>query len=78
MSAYRTRRATLVAASALAAFTVAAPARAGTVTDWNSNASEVVHVIGSQGAPSIAHLAMVHLAMYDAVNAIDRRHKPYV
>jgi hypothetical protein len=78
MSAYRTRRAMLVVAFALAAFTVAAPARADTVTDWNSNASDAVHVIGGQGAPSIAHLAMVHLAMYDAVNAIDRRHKPYL
>ena len=31
-----------------------------------------------QGAPSIAHLAMVHAAVYDAVNAIDGGHEPYV
>ena len=31
-----------------------------------------------QGAASTAHLAMVHAAVYDAVNAIDGGHEPYV
>ena len=62
----------------LAGLTLSAPAQADSVTDWNKNASDVVHGIATQGAPSIAHLAMVHAAVYDAVNAIDRRHQPYV
>jgi len=31
-----------------------------------------------QGAPSIAHMAMVQAAVYDAVNAIDGGHEPYI
>ena len=31
-----------------------------------------------QGAVSTVHLAMVQVAVYDAVNAIDGGHEPYV
>jgi len=78
MRAHRACRGTLAAAVALAVLIVCAPARADSVTEWNKNASDVVHGIGQQGSPSIVHLAMVHAAVYDAVNAIDRRHEPYV
>jgi len=64
-----------VCASAL----VAAPsAGADTVTDWNKNATDVLIVDNSQGAVANAHLAMVEGAVYDAVNAIDRRYTPLV
>jgi hypothetical protein len=79
MRAHRACRGMLAAAAAvLTALTLSASARADSVTEWNQNASDVVHGIAGQGAPSIAHLAMVHAAVYDAVNAIDRRHEPYV
>jgi hypothetical protein len=78
MRTHRARRGILAVAAMLTALTLSAPAQADSVTDWNKNASDVVHGIAMQGAPSIPHLAMVHAAVYDAVNAIDRRHQPYV
>ena len=60
-------------------------ARADTVTDWNQVAAAALQSPGTaippgagQGAPSTAHLAMVHGAIYDAVNAIAGGHEPYV
>jgi hypothetical protein len=83
MRAHRARRGmrrhgTLVVAAALAMFAVSAPARADSVTDWNLNASNELQAVAGQGAASIAHLALVHIAIYDAVNAIDGRHEPYL
>jgi hypothetical protein len=77
MRQHPARRGTL-AVAVLAAVTLSAPARADTVTEWNQNASDAVHGIAGQGAVSIVHVAMVQTAVYDAVNAIDRRHEPYV
>jgi hypothetical protein len=68
----------------LAALAVSAPARADIVTEWNQIASDALQAGpaaggAGQGAVSIAHLAMVHGAIYDAVNAIEGcRHEPYV
>ena len=51
---------------------------------WNENAINVIGQPASanglaQGPPlSPLHLAMVHGAIYDAVNAIDGGHKPYI
>jgi hypothetical protein len=62
------------------AVTLAAPAiaRADAVTDWNQNASGVIFGLGQGPAISIPHLAIVHGAVYDAVNAIDRSREGYV
>src|ERR687895_188151 len=68
----------MLAVAVLAAVTLSTPARADTVTEWNQNASDAVHGIAGQGAISIVHIAMVQTAVYDAVNAIDRRREPYV
>jgi hypothetical protein len=43
---------------------------------WNLHAYNEL-VVG-QGPASIQHLAMVHGAVYDAVNAIDGRYQPYL
>ena len=55
------------------------------MTDWNQVAAAALQSPGTatppgagQGAVSTAHLAMVHGAVYDAVNAIDGSHEPYV
>ena len=60
---------------------VASPrvARADAVTDWNAIASNSIVVTASQ-PPQVSALsfAMVQGAVYDAVNAIDRGHRPYL
>jgi hypothetical protein len=84
MHATHPRRALLGGLAVLSALSIAAPANADTVTDWDQIAAAALQSPGTatppgagQGAPSIAHLAMVHAAVYDAVNAIDRGHEPY-
>jgi PAP2 superfamily len=52
-------------------------ARADVVTDWNMTAIRASQAAG-QPTPMLArNMAMVHAAIYDAVNAIDRRHAVY-
>ena len=54
-------------------------ARADTVTQWNQNAVTVLMGNLGQGPQlSVPHLAMVHGAVYDAVNAIDGSHEGYL
>jgi hypothetical protein len=56
-----------------------AVARANAVTDWNLNASNAIVVTAGQPPPvSALSFAMVQGAVYDAVNAIDRGHRPYL
>jgi hypothetical protein len=56
-----------------------APARADTVTDWNAYASAAIVSTAGQPPPvSVLSFAMVQGAVYDAVNAIDRGHRPYL
>ena len=66
---------------ALALVVLASPpvARADAVTDWNLIASNAIVVTAGQPPPvSVLHFAMVQGAVYDAVNAIDRGHRPYL
>ncbi|MBM3393795.1 MAG: hypothetical protein FJY37_03990 [Betaproteobacteria bacterium] len=53
-------------------------ARADTVLDWNEVLNEAITAqpVGPTEAPRI--MAMVNTAMYDAVNAIDMRHRSFV
>jgi len=72
------RRLLVLVASLLA---LAAPASAGadTVTDWNAHASNALFTVAGQPPPvGVQHMAMVHAAMYDAVNSIDRGYEPYL
>ena len=63
----------------LIALTSPTAARADAVTDWNLIASTTIVVNAGQPPPvSVLHFAMVHGAVYDAVNAIDRGHRPYL
>ena len=56
-----------------------APARADTVTDWNAYASTAIVANAGQPSPAaVLSFAMVQGAVYDAVNAIDRGHRPYL
>jgi hypothetical protein len=69
----------LLVAPALVALTSPTVARANAVTDWNLIASNAIVVTAGQ-PPHVAplSLAMVQGAVYDAVNAIDRGHQPYL
>ena len=69
----------LVLAAVLVVLAAPATARADTVTDWNGHASTALYNTAAQ-APTVGtlHMAMVHGAMYDAVNAIDGQYEPYV
>ena len=80
MLALRTRSLGLcLAAAALIALSASASARADTVTDWNVNAvNALVTKAGQSPTVSTVHLAMVHGAVYDAVNSIDERYEPYL
>ena len=69
----------LLIALALVALASPTVARADAVTDWNLIASNSIVVTAGQPPPvSVLHFAMVHGAVYDAVNAIDRGHRPYL
>ena len=69
----------LLVSLALVALVSPAVGRADAVTDWNLIASNSIVVTAAQPPPvSVLHFAMVHGAVYDAVNAIDRGHQPYL
>jgi hypothetical protein len=73
----------LFIAPALVALAAAPLVRADAVTDWNLIASNAIVLPPPAGAgqpPPVSALsfAMVHGAVYDAVNAIDRGHQPYL
>jgi hypothetical protein len=56
-----------------------APARADVITDWNQTTLKTQANVKEARTPIASRaLAMVHAAMYDAVNAIDQRFTPYV
>jgi hypothetical protein len=67
---------------ALLALAAPAAARADAVIDWNQHAIDalVAPPPGAAQAPPVSalHMAMVHGAVYDAVNAIDRGYQPYL
>ena len=84
----RKRRGTAVAVATVVFTTVLAlptigsavpPSARDQVFAWNQHTYNELIVVGGQPPPvSILNFAMVHGAMYDAVNAIDRRHEPYL
>jgi len=55
-----------------------APVRADEVTDWNAVAVDVLVLGGQNPVVMTRGLAMAHLAVHDALNAIDRRYEPYL
>jgi hypothetical protein len=66
---------------ALLALPALARAADDPVTQWDAIASRVLTgspPLGAQGAPAVPHLAMVHAAIFDAVNSIDPRYEPYL
>jgi hypothetical protein len=82
-----TKLRTLTGLVVCAGLACAAPARADVVTDWN--AVTVLYVttggpgtpqvppVGRSGPPGLLDIALVHVAMHDAIQAIERRFEPY-
>jgi hypothetical protein len=64
--------------AAIAIFGLAHPAGADVIADWNENAVSfgVLHNIGPPPAERI--IAMTQVAMFDAVNSIERKYRPYL
>src|SRR5437899_2206126 len=64
------------------AFAVPTSAAANVITDWDDKAVVVVTPMAALGGttPYMAErmMAMVHAAMFDAVNSIERRYRPYL
>jgi hypothetical protein len=69
-------RATLLVAS-LAAPSVATPARADVIMDWNAKADAIAAEKQIGGPQHARGLGILHLAMFEAVNAPERRYAPY-
>jgi hypothetical protein len=63
--------------TAIALVTLVPPAVADVITDWNETA---VALVTPRAPPPAAQrmVAMVQVAMFDAVNSIDRRYRPYL
>ena len=80
MTARRIRSAGLLCVGVmLLAIAASTPARADTVTDWNLHATNALITTAGQGPTvSTIHLAMVHGAVFDAVNSIDGRYEPHL
>jgi hypothetical protein len=59
---------------------LAQPAGTDAVLEWNANATSIIFAPPTPQPPqqSVPHLAMVHGAIYDAVNAIDGKHVGYL
>jgi hypothetical protein len=58
---------------------IAAPAHGDEVTEWNRTATDALIVTAGQSPTvSLPHLAMVHGAVYDAVNSIAGDRQPYL
>jgi len=66
------------AAPILALAGLAQPVSADVITDWNEKT--VAFVTQRSMLPPQAErvMAMVHVAMFDAVNSIERRYRPYL
>ena len=73
-------RRSIIIAIAIVTAVATGIARADTVTDWNQTAIEVMKVakvrVGS--GPGLRTLAMVHVAMSDAINSVQSRYTRYV
>src|SRR5215469_8664992 len=52
----------------------AASAEANVITDWDANAVAVA----PPTAAGLREMAIMHVAIFDAVNSIDRRYRPYM
>src|SRR5687768_2465653 len=61
-----------------ASLAATAPARADVITDWNATMLSAIGAAAPGAGPSrLIEMAMVHIAMHDAVQAIQQRFETY-
>jgi len=65
-----------VSAAFLTLLVAAAPAQ-DPISDWNAISEQAVKTAGHPPPVAALDFAIVHLAVYDAVESIDRRYEPY-
>ena len=53
---------------------LASPASADVITDWNQTAIEAMKAANIAGNPWTRNMAMMHVAMSDAVNTVQNRY----
>ena len=56
---------------------LAGAARADVIMDWNAKADAIATEKQITPAPHSRALSMLHIAMFEAVNSIERRYAPY-
>jgi len=54
-----------------------APSRADVISDWNAKAEAIAIEKRLLPPPNARGMAMLHIAMFEAVNAVDRKYAPY-
>ena len=64
-------------ACALIALALSVPARADVIMDWNAKADELAAEQKLTPTQQAHGMALLHVAMFEAVNAIEGRYKPY-
>jgi hypothetical protein len=64
--------------AAIALLSWAQPAAADVIADWNTKAIDFVISHKLLPPPAERIVAMTQLAMFDAVNSIDRKYRPYL
>jgi hypothetical protein len=70
------QRALLLGSTIITSLLAAAAARADVVTDWDSVLLTVIRVTGGGPGPVAREGAIMHAAMYDAINSVDRGYTP--
>jgi hypothetical protein len=71
------RTCSAVLLGAFAAALLATAARSDVIMDWNAKADTIAIEKQVPNAPNARGQAMLHVAMFEAVNAIDKRYAPY-
>jgi hypothetical protein len=77
MSARKANSASALCLGAAILLGAAHSARADVVTDWNQTAVRATEIAGAPVPVQMRMMAIVHAAVFDAVNAVERRYTPY-
>src|SRR5437867_1934901 len=64
-------------AALLLVLVLAGPTRADVIAGWNAKAESIAIEKRMLPAPNARGMAMLHVAMFEAVNAVERRYAPY-
>jgi len=67
----------IAAANVLLVVALASPAQADVVTDWNQTAIAAMKAANVAGNPWTRNMAMMHVAMSDAVNSVQNKYTIY-